>query len=313
MTHEVLLGESATLRHLPMDSQARPVRITSATYGIVDLRKAIDDADRELVAPGTAAVLGSEATTLASSAGPSSGYAQRLLVASVAGFVVGRRYAIQAEAGHTEVFRVAALDSTTNTIHTQHPIVSEFATGDDVLAVELEATFPVVDEDTALESYPGDYQVTWSYTLPDGRDVVAPEMVRIRRYSTTPWATPEDLERRYGGLATRRANESWRITDALFAATENVQVELLAMGLDPELYRASLVGKVLVTLSALEIICRGFHGEQDIADAERFHASYKSMLNGMLTRQPPKGSLVVDAKTDTRDDSHRPPRGWVVG
>ena len=68
MQHRVYYNEGAqTIRHVPVDRRGRAVRVTSATYTLVDLRESEDGTEREL--GSGAATVGSVNTLLTAAAG----------------------------------------------------------------------------------------------------------------------------------------------------------------------------------------------------------------------------------------------------
>lgn len=187
--HVVLYeGGDQDLRHVPVDAGARPLVVVGATYRVLDLRYAEDDAEQEIVASSPASQDSTAATTTAG-VGRGAGDKHYIAVDDVTGFVAGRRYIITAD-GETELLELAEVDAGGLRLRASARIIGTFASGATVRGVEVVGTFPsaeAADEDK-LEADGGPYAIDWSYS---GRRVR--EIVWVRRHSLPFLVTKTDL------------------------------------------------------------------------------------------------------------------------
>lgn len=293
MTHRVLFAEtSQTLRHVPVDRFGRVVRVTSATYTLVDLRESEDSPEREL--GDGAATLGSVDTLLTTTAGASEADPTLVPVTSAAGVSAGHTYLLIAADGRRESFRVRRVDGTN--VYATHELAGDYTTTARVQDVELAAAFPDDEaaSESALESGAGPYQVTWDYAIED-RPYLVPETVWLTRYSVQPFITEGDVLIAYptlGMLARRRIT----IADGIAAATQDYVAEAESAGKDPTLYRATHIAKVAVRERVIEYVLR-WCGKFD--EATTHEQAWSRYVNQMFVGVPKGGAVTVSRTENT--------------
>lgn len=298
MDHNVLYGQGAqTLKHVPVDRNGNHVVVNSPTYSIVDLREGKSSSERTIVS-STAATIDSFSTTTDTTVGRSYANPNSVSVSDVTGVVANRRYLISDDEG-SELFTVESVDSSNNTLYTSKSLQGDYTSGATVAAIEVEGTFPsseANDEDNTVEDRGGPYQVIWSYSI-DSVPHLVPELVWVTRYTYEPWITREELLRGHSQIDQRASRES--VSDAMIIASEEVEAEMLAGGLDPRQYRSSQVGRVAVRWLALHYIFMGFHGDQDSDMASEYYDRYKDYMGKLLISGPERAQVV-------RDDTDQP-------
>lgn len=290
--HRVIFAEGAqSLLHVPVDRRGRAVRVASATYSIVDLRKTEESSDRT-IASGSATIAATS-TALTAAAGPSSTDGFLVPVTSATGITAGHFYLLSAADGRSELFQVRAVSN--NNVYATHELVGDYTTTDSVVAIEMSASFPSGEaaDELELQDGAGPYQVTWEYTIEDQLYLV-PEIVWLTRYSVQPFITEADVIVAYptlGSLARRRVT----IADAIAAATQDYVAEAESAGKDPTLYRATHLAKVAVRERAIGYVL-GWCGKDN--EAAKHDEAFMRYVNQMFVGVPKTGSVTVD-----RDDN----------
>ena len=144
-SHRVYFGEGeqpvVTIPH----RDGRPLRVTAATYAILDTRHPDNSDDHELVAAGTAAAVDAASTTLTVRAGRAAEDRRHITVTSTAGCVAGKHYLLEAADGRAELVRAAAVPSAT-TLLTTAEIAGDYFAGTTLRGVEVTAIFPAEEQ-----------------------------------------------------------------------------------------------------------------------------------------------------------------------
>jgi hypothetical protein len=243
--HRVFYGKGEQPIRTVLHLRSRPLRVTAATYAILDTRYGADSADHILVAAGTAAAVDAASTTLSARAGRAAADPRRLTVASSAAFAAHRQYLIESSEGRIEIVRVVAITSATEMLAAAE-IVGDFSTGAQVRGVELTAQFPAVaaDDDENLDDM--SWVIVWTAAgIPPIR-----EPIRLHRGEEAQLATLDDLfelpglagyanaSRQEPGLALARAHRDLR-TDLTLAGASETDLLTGQLGREAVLHRAA--------------------------------------------------------------------------
>jgi hypothetical protein len=291
---KVRYGQGAqTIRFIPIDRHGRPVRVTSATFAIVDVDQGDDSADRT-IASGSASLAAVD-TPLSAAGGAGEPDPRRLTLTSAVGVTVGRQYLVATAAGRALV----TVDDVTGSVVTlKHTPAIAFPSGATFQAIELEASFPLseANDPDAIEQQ-RDYQCTWSYSL-QGESWVTPQMVWLMRYSGEAWITEEDVLLAWPTM-TSRIRGRVSIHDAITVATQDLIAELESADVRAEYYRTALPGHVAIRNRAIEYCLRWCGGEEDIAAAELYQSRYEKLVGNFITGKPGTAQR-MDAHSDTQ-------------
>lgn len=291
--HRVIYNEGAqTLRHVPVDRRGRVVRVSSATYAIVDLRHPEDGSERA-IASGSATV-GAVSTALTASAGAGTADPAVIPVTSATGITAGHTYALSTATGRTESFVVARVDSLN--VYATHELVGDYTTSDSVVSVELTASFPSdeADEEPSVWDGGGPYQISWEYTIEDQLYLV-PEIVWLTRYSVQPFVTERDvltLHPTLGTLSRRRVT----IPDAIAAATRAFVAEVESAQRDPTLYRPTNLAREAVCEKAVAFVLEWCDRADDAATHDE---RFRRYVNQMLVGSPKTGAVTTSRADDS--------------
>lgn len=244
-THRVYYAKGdQTLRTIP-HRDGRPVRVTSGTYAILDVRHGDSSADHTLVAPGTAATIDAVSTTLTAKAGRNATDRRALTLASTVGLTAGRTYILESSVGVAELLRVVAVTGPTGALAARE-IRGDFPVNSTLKGVEVAATFPgaAADDEKNLDGLP--WIIVWTFTgFPPIR-----ESIQLERGEESQLATLEDLaeldpylstvggDRIEPALALARAHKDWR-TDLMLAGADEADYLSGPIGRDAVLYRAA--------------------------------------------------------------------------
>lgn len=282
-------GGSQTIRHVPRDTQGRPiVGLSSATYRILDLRY-LATTDAHVLVDTTAATLPTVSTTTSAVAGPHGTDPRVVTVASATGIAVGRMYAIQSTTKLTELVEVVEIASTT--LRVRHPIENHFASGSTFVGAEISATFSSAFADDDLYYNVGDniYAVDWTYQSTTTRD-----LLQIRRQGPHCPVTPQDLLDRVPEV-TPRLGTTVVATDYLGSAWRSVATELRCSGLDPDLYHTSDLAQAATAYRAAGRIFAAHTDEAAQRLSEHYLGEAEKIVGAMTTGNPkPKTVQVSD-------------------
>lgn len=298
---KVVYGEGAqSLYFVPIDYRnAKPARVATCSYTIVDTTEGTTSSSREVVA-STAATLDTVSTTTSAAAGRSEANASQAPLNDATGFVEGRTYLISSlnDDGLREAFTAKSVNSTSNVVTATRPLGEAYATGALVRGVEFSATFPALvadDEDLALQDG-RQYEIRWSYTI-DGRDHVIAQPIDIQRTRVIPWASPEDLFRRARDIQSRvKPQDIW---DKLQAATEHVIGEIEGSGHHAETFRGTTPATLAVIFDAIYMLLEDTGSERDRDRAANYRDRYKAQIH-KVTEQKNAGAHFVTRHDDEK-------------
>lgn len=288
----VIFGQGdQTIRFVPVDRNGRPTRVTSATYSIVDIDRAQDDA-RRVIATG-AAVLAAVSTTTSAACGHGQPSPQSITLTSAALVSAGRTYLLSSDAGGRSLVTIAAITGTN--AQTLHRISGAYATGSAFQSIELEATFPAAaaaDEEALQDGRR--YQIVWTYAI-EGEPWITAQLVHFVRYSGEAWITEAECVLGYPTMPDRMRNRG-RISDAIAMATDDVIGELEGSNIVAEQYRTSSNGRRAVRFRALEYCLRWLEGADDLALADKYETRFDRLIRTIITAHP--GDAVKLNQTD---------------
>lgn len=300
IAHSVRFGQGAqTLRFVPIDRAGRPVRVTSATYVIVDIDEGEDSPDRE-IASGSAAI-SAVSTTLSVAGGVGTANPRALTLASGTDVTEGRQYLLSTAIGRNLVTVDSAV---TTAIQLKNPPTIAFPSGAAFQAIELEATFPLAeanDEDALSDGRT--YQVVWTYTL-QGEQWVTGQIVHLVRYSGEAWIDEEWAIGGWPPLPTRIRGKC-RISDGIACATADFIGELESANKRAESYRATMQGALAIRYRTIEHCLRWCNTDQDTETANLFQSRYEKIMVNLITGVPGTAinlDPVDDVQTSARID-----------
>lgn len=134
-----------SVRVVPQSRDGRPVRVTGATYALVDLQRSIGDTAREVVAPGTAATVDTYDQALTATAGANANDARKVSVTPTTGLAVGRSYWLRNASGDGEVVVIDSIVAD-SFVRTRTPLLKTYpATTSRLQGLEVSVTFPAVE------------------------------------------------------------------------------------------------------------------------------------------------------------------------
>lgn len=287
-----------TIRFIPVDRFGRPVRVTAATYTIIDLGEGEDSPDQQ-IATG-AAVLPAVDTTLSASGGAGEGNPRALTLTSTTGVAEGRTYLLSSGGSRSLV----VVDGITGSVVTSKDSPSSaYPSGSTFQAIELEALFPLSeanDPDALTEARR--YQIAWTYSL-HGETHVVCQLVWLVRYDGEAWITETDVIGLYPPLANRVRGPELSIARSIATATQEFIAQLESAGIVAENYRTSTPGQTAIAFRATEYCLRWMGGEKDLALAELFQQRYENIVNNLIIGKP--GKAVQLEPVDNRETSAR--------
>lgn len=225
----VLYGESGqSLRH------ALPAAVGSATYEIVDARKAPDDAER-VIASG-AAVVPAWSLVLDAPAGPGQPSAQTVPVAATAGPALGDLVFVAKVSGPFEAAKISGIVSG-DSLELSSNLSLAYESSDTVGPAEITAPVPVglyAFEDALKDQRP--LAVLWSYDLGGGRVRTAVEQIKLSLTTSASTQAGEALALVRGGYPDMSGRVGPGLTLEALAeyCDDQLRAELAMRGEDPE-------------------------------------------------------------------------------
>lgn len=276
------------------DSLGRPAVPSSATATIVDLAVPESDPGREILAP-TPATIDAVSTTLTAAAGPREADARRLVVASVAGVVVGRRYAVQA-AGAAEAFTLERVDGLE--LWAREELRARFEIGAAVVGLRVAVDFPAgaANDPAQLEREAAIFGVDWTLGGVEGPSHVR-TMARIERRQAAPRASMADLLQLAPDLVVAYRQRS-HLETHLAQADREITALLLWRGSIPEQEEHGEVGTLAVVYRALELAYVQL-GTDDYADRIAWaQREAKRWTSKMLDGHRPRDAVETTRTTD---------------
>lgn len=289
-----------TIRYIPVDRFGRPVRITSATFTIIDLDEGEGSAE-QVIASGSA-TLGAVDTTLAAAAGAGQSNARTATLASGTGVTEGHAYL--ATSGGTRTLCV--VDSVSGAAVVAKDPLPTLASGATFQSIELEATFPADEANDAQAITEGrTYQIAWVFSL-HGETHVRCQLVHLVRYDGEAWITETDAIEAFPPIANRCRGAGLSIQRAIALATHDFIATLEAGGVVAENYRTSTPGQMAIVFRTVEYLLRWLNTDNDRATADLFQARYDGLVNNLQVGKPGKAvkiEPVDERRTDPRTNA----------
>lgn len=274
MTHRLRFeGGAQAVRSVPCNASGRPVVVEACDFEIVDLRHPATSA-AHVLASG-AATLDSVATTLAASAGRGTAEPRAVTVASATGIVAGRRYLITS-GGKAELVRVEAVSGTTLRLAGELPTL--FTSGAAFTGLEVSATVP--EDACAVLHYLREtlLAVRW---LPTGAPVYV-EPIYLERQTPAVLATVDQLVSFDAGLATYARDGSGLLAAAIAEAQADMNVDLLAAGVDDAQILSGPIGQRAVLNLAAWHVLKASTDPSAVERSTRYHERYKELRANLL-------------------------------
>lgn len=291
--HKVLYGAGdQVIATVPHDHAHRPVRVTSGTYTIEDLRYSEGSTDRD-VASGSF-THDNISIAITSAAGPSQSNDRLIQLGSSTGLVEGTVYLLSGLSGQEVVF-AEKVDTTNHRVYTRNPIAGEYsATTSSISSVEIKCTFPDAEtsDDQSIDDLGGPYVVTWTFTANSQKYIVA-EQIFLERYNDIPFVTSHDIMQAYPALRLRIRNIA-SVDDAISVAIDEFLADVEAAGRNPSYFRASRAGKMAVRNKAIEYLLRWQQTENDDANADKWEKKYQDLVGTILTGKPPVSTVTIN-------------------
>lgn len=295
MFHTVIYNQGAqALKTIPF-KDGRPVVVASATYKIVDLRKADEDSDRDVVA-STAAIVDSYSGTTQATAGPGASDMRRIDVDDVTGLAVGERLLLTG-GGAQELVEVRALNASSNYVYTTADISETYASGATLSGIEVSGTFPSAEaaDEEALEEGGGPYAIEWTFT---GAPSPVRELVWLRRHARTPTITVDDLDTLDPQLV-RTTSNLFEVDKIIEQAERDFNAELLARDIQPERFYGTELARNCVAYRAAYLGRLHMGRQSDDPMLEHYHGRWMGLINTLTHGKPGKGV----AETSVDDSS----------
>lgn len=271
----------------------RPLRVTAATYAILDTRHPDNSDDHELVAAGTAAAVDAVSTTLTVRAGRAAEDRRHITVTSTAGYTAGKHYLLEAPDGRAELVRAAAVPSAT-TLLTTAEIAGDYFAGTTLRGVEVTALFPAeaADDEQNLDDMA--WVIAWDFAgLPPIR-----EAIRLHRGEEAELASLEDLKRldpslsSYGGDRTDLALH-------LAQAHRNFRVDLTMAGANESDLLTGMIGHNAVVHLAAALALSHSRDEGAVERGKSYAARYAQLLAGLQVGAKKPDTTALDRRTET--------------
>lgn len=309
--HQIIYGAgSQTIRTVPVNRHGRPTVVTACTYRIVDLRRGEDDAEREVVAAGTAATIDTTSTTSSAACGRGTQYARRIPVASTTGFVAGRRYLITLADGTREMWVCEGIG--TGYLIPRDELSRQYASGATVRGLEVSGVFPsgTADDETHIEDGEGGpYAVDWSWDLdPSPRR----ELIWIIRQPDSLLVTEEEVLA-IDPTLTATTGSRVSLATAIRQASMEVRVHLQLHQIDPDNFHAGAALKLAVAYRAAWHIVRLQKGDENQERSQVYKDESQKLMDSITIGIPPEKSVKVSPSTDTAPGgTSRPYHHWQV-
>lgn len=285
------------ISHLPLDRDARVVRVESATYRIVDLRRSQDSPER-IVQDTAPATVDPASTTLTVAAGPQTANPRLLSVANAAEFRAGHHFLIE-EHGFTHGVVIDEVDVTNQRIHLSHELSRPFGVGALVRGVELMGTFPAItaDDEDHVRGGGGPFASIWMYTH-GGQVWIRDHIHFVTRYSVAPILTEQEVIDAWPTLATRLGHRA-TVRQALRVAMQDFVGEVEASGKNPHYFRPSTAAKLAVRFKTIAYCLMWAGQPRDLEIAADLEKKYQRLLNNLVVGVPDHGTVNIDPSTDT--------------
>lgn len=291
-THRVLYeGGAQSVVTVATNGEGEPARPSAATYSIVNLRKSESDADRFVVAAGTAATVDTASTTTNASSGSGMANRRLLSVADSSDFTPGKRYLITHADGNSEIFLLD--NKATGALYARDEFRRQYASGATVQGIEVTATFPSAE--AALEpefDANTPYAIDWTWT--GVSPTRAREIIWVDRNPEYTYATELDVYLLDPTLKQVTGNRL-PMESCLKQASRDFRRRLRTRGKDPDEYPPNDTARDAVAYRAAALCRMELGGEKNEARAEYYEATFQTIM-GQLGGED---ELTTDREDDT--------------
>lgn len=293
-THRIYYGRGAqTLTTIPHRG-GQPMRVTSATYAILDTRHGADSADHVVTAAGTAATVDTLSTTTTAKAGRAAEDRRALTLTSTAGISAGHLYILEGAKGQAELVTIAEGSPVSATVaRTVAEIRGDYATGSTLRGVEVSATFPAIeaDDDDNLDGLP--FLLTWTFEgLPPLRETVFAE-----RGEESQIATLADLLLLDPTLSLV-GGDRVPPASALAQAQRDLRTALQQAGRSEADVLAGGIGRDYVCYRAAYLCLLGADGETAARKLDHYEKHANTLQTSLLLGGVKQGVAVLDKSTE---------------
>lgn len=288
-------GGAQLVRVVPVDIGGKPVRVTSATYAISDLRRSIGSTDREVVAAGTAATLDTYSQTTTATAGLATADPRLVTVASTVGVSAGHRLMVTNPKGDRELLTVDSVTATT--VRARADLSKNYPIGSTLAGVELVCTFPEDEaaDESALIDGGGPYALDLAIVGSDRPAMrVFLEVVRSR---SLPLCNLEDLAE-LDPVAASIGGDRLDPYTAIRIASRDLEVELRLAGIDPSYSHFAEASRVAACYLAAWHALKIAKGEQVQARAAEYRERARLLINSMIGARNTVGAVQTSRSTD---------------
>ena len=287
-THRVYFAKGAqTLTTIPHRAGS-PVRVSAATYAILDTRYGVDSAEHVVVAAGTAGAVDAVSTTLAARAGRAASDRRALTLVSTTGVLAGHSYLLTSTTGAVELVSVAAVVSAT-VLRTMSEIRGDFATGSTFKGIEVSATFPAdpAADDDNLDT--DAFLLVW--TIADFPPIR--ESVYLERGEESQLASLTDLSE-LDPMVPLAGGDRVSPAAALARAHKDFRTDLIMAGVSESDLLAGPIGRDAVTYRAAALVYQHNDDEVSARKYKDYGARYQQLLNGIIIGAKKPQVLALD-------------------
>lgn len=289
-------GGAQLLRVVPVDLAGKPVRPSSATYGVADLRRSLLTTDREVVAAGTAATVHSFSQTTTAAAGMATADPRVVTVASTTGVSAGHRLMLTNLKGDRELLTVDSVTATT--VRARADLVKSYPTGSSLQGVEVICTFPEAEaaDEQSLIGGGGPYALDLSLVGTDRPTMrVFVELVRQRGL---PLCSIEDLAE-LDAVAATIGGDRIDPYAAVRRASFELTTQLRLAGIDPNYAHFADAARLACSYLAGWHVLKTVKGDMVQARAADYAERARGLINAMINSRNVVGAATTSRSMDT--------------
>lgn len=292
-THRVYFAKGAqTLTTIPHRAGS-PVRVSAATYAILDTRYGVDSAEHVVVAAGTAGTVDSVSTTLNARAGRAASDRRALTLVSTTGVLAGHAYLLTSTTGAVELVSVSAVVSAT-VLRTVSEIRGDFATGSTFKGIEVSATFPAdpAADDDNLDT--DAFLLVW--TIADFPPIR--ESIYLERGEESQLASLTDLSE-LDPMVPLAGGDRVSPAAALARAHKDFRTDLVMAGVSESDLLTGPIGRDAVTYRAAALVYQHNDDEVSARKYKDYGARYQQLLNGIIIGAKKPQVLALDKSEES--------------
>jgi len=283
------------IRVVPVDASGKPLLVTSATFGISDLRRSVDAVDREVVAAGTAATLHSFSQTTTAAAGMATADPRVVTMASTTGASVGHKLLLTNLKGDRELVTIDSVTSTT--VRATGDILKSYPAGSTLVGVELVCTFPAdeANDEDRLDDGGGPYAL--DLAIVGSNRPAMRFFVEVVRSKSLPLCTLDDLKD-LDPVAASVGGDRVDPYTAIRMASNELGVELRMAGIDPSYAAYGEAARVACTYLAAWHALKTVKGADTLLRADAYRERARVMINSLISNRTIVGAVKVSRSTD---------------